>query len=109
MMSAGLWDSPSIRVCDMSRLARSETAVAMSVGPSKAAIVFDVVMPCPLGFASSVGRVLLASTRACACPEDGDQERRNQDALSAYRFEYCLIDRHVKAAVRQIHAADRAP
>ena len=31
----------------------------MSVGPSKAAIVFDVVMPCPLGFARSVGRVLL--------------------------------------------------
>src|SRR3984893_140138 len=70
-------------VRDVPRLARSEMALATSVGPSKAAIVFDVVMPCPLGFASSVGRVLLASTRACACPEDGDQERRNQDALRA--------------------------
>src|SRR5262245_55346368 len=45
MMSAGLCDSSSTILCALSRLTRSETALAMSVGPTRAAIIFDVCMP----------------------------------------------------------------
>jgi len=48
--SAGLWDSSPTIVFDVPMLARSEIADATSVGPSKAAIVLDVVMACPIGF-----------------------------------------------------------
>src|SRR5262245_5079702 len=44
MMRAGSLDNPSIINWAVWRLARRETALATSVGPSRAAIVFDVVM-----------------------------------------------------------------
>src|ERR1700757_4025067 len=45
MMSAGLCDSSSTILCALSRLTRSESALAMRVGPIRAAIIFDVCMP----------------------------------------------------------------